>query len=183
MGLFPLIDLPSLPAGGQGARQLYREVAWDYQANRPIWRGGEPVYITGAPAVQVWAWKALQTEMGMHDVFTRDYGLGIRSELMGKPYTQTVQRSEAIRYVKQALMINPYITDVTAVEVSFAGSELSVDCTIRTVYGEVAVSAGRAVVKSGPPYIPEDIEPCRHTEMTAAEVARLWDDTASGEER
>lgn len=178
MGLFPLIDLPDLPTVGQGPRQLFREVAWDFKANKPVWRGGEPVYVTGAPAVLVWAWMALQTEMRMHDVFTRDYGLGIRSGLTGKAYTQTVQRAEAIRYVKEALMVNPYITAVTAVEVSFDGSELKVDCSIKTVYGTVPLTAARAQVKGSKPYIPVTPEPCNHVEMTAEEVARLWDETA-----
>ncbi len=174
MGLFPLIDLPSLAAEGQTARPLFREVGWDFKTNRPLWRGGEPVYCTGAQAVLVWAWLALQTELRMHDVFTRDYGLGIRSELMGKPFTQSVQHAEAIRYVKEALMINPYITDVTAVEVSFHGSELTVECTIKTVYGEVALSAERSTVTAARPVNPTPPDPCNHEEMTAEEIARMW---------
>ena len=75
----------------------------------------------------------------MYDIYTWDHGLGIRSELIGKPYTASVQQSEAVRYVKEALMVNPYITEVSAVEVSCAGSKLTVSCKINTVYGEVSV--------------------------------------------
>lgn len=139
MALFPLIELPSVEDGSGTGRKLFREVAWDFRENKPIWRGGEPVYITGAPAVLVWAWNTLQTEKRMYDIYTWNHGLGIRSELIGKPYTASVQQSEAVRYVKEALMVNPYITEVSAVEVSFAGSELTVSCRINTVYGEVSV--------------------------------------------
>ena len=37
------------------------------------------------------------------------------------------------------LMINPYITDVTNVAVSFADGKLSISCTIKTIYGEVTI--------------------------------------------
>ena len=143
MALFPLIELPRLEDGSGTGRKLFREVAWDFRENRPIWRGGEPVYVTGAPAVLVWAWNTIQTEKRMHDIFTWNHGLGIRSELIGKPYTAAIQQSEAVRYVKEALMVNPYITEVTAVEVAFAGAELAVSCRINTVYGEVSVDGCR----------------------------------------
>ena len=59
MALFPLIELPSVEDSSGTGRKLFREVAWDFRENKPIWRGGEPVYITGAPAVLVWAWNTL----------------------------------------------------------------------------------------------------------------------------
>lgn len=117
---------------------LFREPAWDLKRNVPIWRGGEPVYVTGASAVLVWAWNTLHTERGLHDVYTRDYGLGIR-ELTGRAYTKDVRQSEAVRYVREALLVNPYITAVEAVSVDFSGSELTVSCRIRSIYGEVNV--------------------------------------------
>lgn len=138
MALFPLIKLPELPAKG-GGMPLFREVAWDFSSNTPIWRGGEPVYCTGAAAVLVWAWNTLHAEKGLHDVFTRDYGLGIREGLTGKPYTEEVRQSEAVRYVREALLVLPYITAVEEVEVLFEGSTLTVTCRIQTIYGEVNV--------------------------------------------
>lgn len=138
MALFPLISLPELTYKG-GRMPLFREVAWDFKKNVPIWRGGEPVYCTGSAAVQVWAWNTLHAEKGLHDVFTRDHGLGIREGLTGKAYTEEVRQSEAIRYVREALMVNPYITAVEAVEVLFNESTLTVNCKLQTIYGEVNV--------------------------------------------
>lgn len=139
MALFPLIELPQT-TGTKGQRMpLFREVAWDFKENRPIWRGGEPVYITGGPAVLVWAWNALHNPRGLHDVFTRDYGLGIQ-ELEGKPYSEEIRRSEAIRYVRQALEVNPYIVQVDAIAVDFSGSVLSLTCQLQTIYGEVEIN-------------------------------------------
>lgn len=137
MALFPLISLPELESGGQRL-PLFREAAWDFQANVPIWRGGEPVYVTGASAVLVWCWNALHTLRGMYDIFTRDYGLGIK-ELVGRPYSEAVRQSEAIRYVREALLVCPYVTAVEAVDIGMEGSLLTISCRVQTVYGEVNV--------------------------------------------
>jgi hypothetical protein len=135
MSLFPLLTAPDLETG-TGGLPLCREVAWDFTANQPIWRGGEPVYVTGASAVLVWAWNALHTTKGLHDVFTRDYGLGIE-ELEGMAYTDAVRQSEAVRYVQECLCTSPYIQSVEKVSIGLEGSTLRLTCQINTIYGEV----------------------------------------------
>ena len=64
---------------------LYQEVDWDFRTNKPVWRGGNPVLVTGARAVLVWAWNALHTTRFAHDVFSTDYGLDGNS-LLGQAY-------------------------------------------------------------------------------------------------
>ena len=117
MSLFPLLSAPERLPAGTGRLPLFREAAWNFQTNRPIWRGGEPVYVTGASAVLVWAWNALHTDKGLHDVLTRDYGLGIRA-LEGQPYTDAVRQSEAVRYVRECLEANPYIQSLYQIRAS-----------------------------------------------------------------
>lgn len=138
--LFPLISAPTetTAATTSATGTLYREVKWDFTANRPVWRNGSPVWVTGAEAVASWVANALWTERGSRDLFTTDYGLELRA-LAGQPFTDAVKQSEAIRYVKECLEINPYITGVRQVEVSFAGDTLAVKCAVDTVYGEVSV--------------------------------------------
>ncbi len=138
MALFPLISLPDIQ-GSDGSRlPLFREAAWDFRANTPIWRGGEPVYVTGASAVLVWCWNTLHTLRGMHDIYTNGFGLGIK-ELTGRAYTEDVRQSEAVRYVREALLVCPYVTAVDAVDIGLEGSLLSISCRVQTVYGEVNV--------------------------------------------
>ena len=138
MALFPLINLPEILGKDESRLPLFREAAWNFRDNVPIWRGGEPVYVTGASAVLVWCWNTLHTLRGMHDIYTADFGLGIR-ELTGKAYTETVRQSEAIRYVKEALLVCPYVTAVDAVDIGMEGSMLTISCKIQSVYGEVNV--------------------------------------------
>ena len=117
---------------------LFRETDWDFNANCPVWRGGNPVFVTGARAVLVWAWNALHTERFTHDVFSADYGPDFTG-LIGQPYTEEVRQSEAIRIVRETLMVNPYITAVTQVSAVFHNSVLTLSCKLTTIYGEVSI--------------------------------------------
>ena len=138
MSLFPLIDQPDDGELIGTSLPLYRETDWDFKTNRPVWRGGNPVFVTGARAVLVWAWNALHTERFSHDVFSYDYGPDF-SGLLGRPYTDEVRQSEAIRIVRETLMVNPYITAVTQVSVSFQESVLTLGFKLTTIYGEVSI--------------------------------------------
>ena len=94
--------------------------------------------VTGTRAVLVWAWNALHTERFAHDVFSGDYGPDF-SALRGQPYTEEIRAAEAIRIVRETLMINPYITDVTQVSAEFSGSTLALRLYKTTIYGEVGI--------------------------------------------
>ena len=138
MSLFPLIDRPDDGLLAAAELPLYRETDWNFQTNEPVWRGGDPVMVTGTRAVLVWAWNALHTERFAHDVFSGDYGPDF-SALRGQPYTEEVRAAEAIRIVRETLMINPYITDVTQVSAEFSGSTLALRFKLTTIYGEVGI--------------------------------------------
>ena len=138
MSLFPLIDRPDDGVLAAAELPLYRETDWNFQTNEPVWRGGDPVMVTGTRAVLVWAWNALHTERFAHDVFSGDYGPDF-SALRGQPYTEEIRAAEAIRIVRETLMINPYITDVTQVSAEFSGSTLALRFKLTTIYGEVGI--------------------------------------------
>lgn len=115
--LFPMIQ----PQAWEGGREpaLCVEIGWDYAANpaafsaRGAGRGAGP----GRP-VLVWAWKALHTERFRYEIYTWAYGSELES-LIGQPYTGELKRAEAIRYVREALLINPYIRSVDDISVTF----------------------------------------------------------------
>ncbi len=115
---------------------MYKEVAWDYENNKPIYRNGSPLITEGAEAVLVWAWKALHVERYTYDIYTWNYGNEIES-LIGQSFTNELKIAEAIRYVREALLINPYIESVENVRVEFDEDKLTIECKIITIYGEV----------------------------------------------
>ena len=139
MSLFPLISEPDVgELVSTEELPLYREVDWNFQTNKPVWRGGNPVFVTGARAVLVWAWNALHTPRFAHDVFSADYGLD-GNALLGQAYSEEVRQSEAIRIVRETLQLNPYITSVSQVSVSFEDSVLHLSFKLTTIYGEVTI--------------------------------------------
>lgn len=136
--LFPIIQ-PEAEPTVQEKLPLCREVAWDFARGIPVYAGGRPVEVTGVEAVKVWIWKALKTARFHHDIYTWDYGCEAES-LIGKAFTAQVKESEAVRYVREALAPNPYITDVRQVDVSFQGTKLTISCQVSTIYGEAEVA-------------------------------------------
>ncbi|MBU5231286.1 DUF2634 domain-containing protein, partial [Intestinimonas butyriciproducens] len=78
--LFPVVQPEAVQTGT--ALPLCREVKWDYDGNRPVFRNGEPETVEGAEAVRVWAWLALHTTRFRHEIYSRAYGTELEN-LMG----------------------------------------------------------------------------------------------------
>ena len=89
MSIFPMIQPAAETASGTQTLPLCREVAWDFVNNIPVFRGGEPVVVTGKEAVKVWAWKALHTVRYRFEIYSRDYGSEFE-ELVGQAYNHTL---------------------------------------------------------------------------------------------
>ena len=134
--------LPELSPEGtapqtESALPLYWDVRWDAKKNIPAWVGGTPMIVSGLAAVEGWICRTLQVVRQSSDVFSADYGCDITS-LVGQPLSQEVRSSEAIRLVRECLMINPYILGVTQIAIDLTGSVCRITCSINTVYGEVS---------------------------------------------
>lgn len=138
MSIFPMIQPPQETEAA--ALPLCREAAWDYKKNVPIWRRGEPVIVTGKEAVKGWIFKTILTPRFQYEIYTWAYGSEFES-LIGQAYTPALKQSECARYLRECLLINPYITSVTNIETDFQGSTLTVSCVAHTIYGEVTVNA------------------------------------------
>lgn len=138
MNIFPMIQPEAVEV--KTSLPLCKETDWDFERNVPIYKNGSPSIVTGKRAVLVWAWKALHTKRYKYDIYTWNYGNEIES-LVGQSFTNELKQSEAIRYVKECLLVNPYIKDVTDVLVTFNESRISISCKIITIYGEVDIDA------------------------------------------
>lgn len=110
--LFPIFQTTA-PEGTAQALPLYWDVDMDYDKGVPRFSGGEPVLASGLEAVKGWAWRALHTERYRWSPFSWDYGCELES-LVGQPYRADTRLSEAVRYVREALTVCPYITGAAA---------------------------------------------------------------------
>lgn len=133
MSLFPLFSLPA--ASGTEELPLFTDVAMDYDAGTPRWESGNPVTVTGLEAVKSWAWRAVATARYRWPIFDWSYGCELEA-LVGQPYQEGTKRSEAARYIQDALLVCPYITAVSVTNVTFSGSVFHMDVEVSTVYGK-----------------------------------------------
>ena len=62
-----------------------------------------------------------------------------QESLVGQPYRADTRLSEAVRYVREALTVCPYITGAAAEVVGFDGSTLRMRVSLTTVYGEASI--------------------------------------------
>ena len=136
MSLFPMYTLPQQGQGGP--LPLYTDVLMDYEAGRSVWSGGNPVIVTGLEAVKGWAWRAIDTVRYQYSVFSWSFGCELES-LVGHPYRADTKRAEAERYVREALVVSPYIRRAEVLEVSFSGSTLHLSVSLDTVYGRARI--------------------------------------------
>lgn len=130
--LFPSLDTTAAAVTAQSL-PLYREVAWDFKADRPVFQNGEPVIAEGSAAVEVWAWHALQVPRYHHPYESFGYGCELE-RLRGQLYTAETKEAEAARYIQEALLASPYIRQVSVRDVSSAGDRLSFTVSYTDVY-------------------------------------------------
>ena len=137
MSLFPFISNVD-EVKVDNSFPLYKEVAWDFEKDIPIIQNGDFKIVEGNNAIKVWAYKALLTPRYNYSIYSWDYGSELM-DLVGKAYTQSLTKEEAKRYIKEALLINPYILEVNVVDTSFNNGILSADIKLLTIYGESEV--------------------------------------------
>ena len=139
MSLFPFISNNVDEVKVDNSFPLYKEVAWDFEKDTPILENGDFKIVEGNNAIKVWVYKALLTPRYNYSIYSWNYGSELM-DLIGKAYTPSLTKEEAKRYIKEALLINPYILEVNISEIDFKDSVLSADIKIVTIYGESEVT-------------------------------------------
>ncbi|MDF2923179.1 MAG: phage protein [Paenibacillaceae bacterium] len=134
-GIFPFLNAPGVGSVKKDL-PMFREYAWDYEENGMQLVNGTPVILEGNEALRVWIYKALQTARYRHLGYTRSYGSELE-KLIGSSYTLGATQIEVERYVREALLVNPYIRSVPQVKALLDGERLTGYVIVETVYGEV----------------------------------------------
>ena len=137
MSLFPFISNTD-EVKVDNSLPMYNEIAWDFKRNVPIIQNGDFKIVEGNEAIKVWVYKALLVPRYNYSIYSWNYGSELM-DLIGKAYTPQLTKSEAKRYIEEALKINPYILDVNVIDTDFKDSVLSANVKITTIYGESEV--------------------------------------------
>lgn len=142
MSIFPFMNIEDIESNIENSIDelpMYYEVGWDYLKDEPLIENNEFVIVEGNEAIKVWIYKAIKTVRYQYPIYSWDYGCEI-SSLVGQKYTKGLTKSEAERYIKEAILINPYITDVKIIDIDFSEDILSVSIQVDTIYWEVNVN-------------------------------------------
>ena len=138
--IFPFIGVPEdyiLPKTEE--LPIFREVAWDFEKDEPILEKGDFKIIEKKEALKVWIYKCIKTNRYEHEIYSLEYGTEL-SELIGQKYTKGLTESEASRFIKEALLINPYILEVNVKSANFNRDILIANVKVSTIYGEVEIN-------------------------------------------
>lgn len=117
------------------------ELAWDFNKNDYIIEDstGEFKIVKGKEALMVWIYMVIKTTRYEHEIYSWGYGTSL-IDLIGQKFTKGLTESEAFRYVKEALLVSPYILDVRNNGVKFNGDTVEISIIVESVYGEVSVN-------------------------------------------
>ena len=142
MSIFPFMnndEIENTIDNSNNDLPMYYEVGWDFLKDKPIIKNNEFIIVEGKEAIKVWIYKAIKTVRYQYPIYSWDYGCEINS-LIGQNYTKGLTKSESERYIKEAILINPYITDVKIIDINSSKDILSVSIQVDTIYGEVNVN-------------------------------------------
>ena len=137
MSLFPFISPPEVE-NLYPEYPLYRECAWDFKTDQAIFEDGSPKIVTGNEGIKVWVYKAIKTTRYHYEIYTWNYGCEIES-LLGKGFQFGFIESETKRFVREALSVNPYITYIAKIDVTFEKDTLRVYVELETIYGSLNI--------------------------------------------
>lgn len=140
MSIFPDIALTAVPASAREITELplFQEYAYNFEANELKLRNGATYLVNENDALQIWVYKALYTNRYRYIAYTRDFGVEFWS-MVGSSNSSDIVKSELQRYIIEALMVNPYLLELSRFEMDAAGSNLAVGFDCLTVYGMMRI--------------------------------------------
>lgn len=138
MSIFPFIDPEALAASQDSALPMFREYAYDYENNRLLLRDGQTYLVEGNEALRIWIFKVLETERFRYAAYDSNYG-NETDTLIGK-VNSSVILPELKRFIIEALMVNPYIEELSNFQFEQSGSGVRADFDCATVYGKEQIT-------------------------------------------
>lgn len=131
--IFP--DWGTLPPEAEQAAPLLTEWAVDWERGSFAPRGGRFYTVSGLEALKIWVARALRPESRrfLYTAWSWDYGNELE-ELLGGCVDQGILESRLRQYIREALLVSPYISAVDGFSFSRKGSVVTADFTVHSVY-------------------------------------------------
>ncbi|WP_196591303.1 DUF2634 domain-containing protein [Pectinatus frisingensis] len=118
----------------------YTEYAWDFANDRFMYNMGQHKIVTENEALKVWIYKTLKTERWRYLAYDNAYGIELE-KFIGTHTNNSDSAGEIEQYIKEALLINPYIKSIDKIQAGINNDELSYDIYLTTIYGALNVKS------------------------------------------
>lgn len=119
---------------------VFQEFAWDFDHDCFLFENGTHKIVTKNEAIQVWIYKALKTERWRYLAYDNSYGIELEP-FIGDYANSEYNATQIEQYIKETLLINPYITSIDSIEATIDGDSLSCTIALTTVYGSMVASS------------------------------------------
>ena len=139
MSIFPFITPEAAVEEQTNELPMFREYAFDYENNRLLLRNEQTYLVEGNEALRIWIVKALVTERFRYAAYDTDYGSEVDT-LIGGQMNSDIAMSELKRFIIEALMVNPYIVELSNFQFAQSGSGVTVEFDCTTVYGHEPIT-------------------------------------------
>lgn len=134
MSVFPFtVDVPELEDKDEEL-PVFRELAYDYEQNCLLRKGGRPYLVEKDEALQIWIYKALKTKRFAWPAYTHTYGSEIE-DVIGISNDPDIIDSEIRRYITETLMVNPYLQELSDFSFEHEKDVVTVGFAVTTIYG------------------------------------------------
>lgn len=111
----------------------YKEWAYDLKKNEFLTRNGAYYLVSKNEALKIWIEKALNTKRYIYEAYTPKFGSELEN-VIGISFNKEVIKSEIERYIKEALLVNPYIKDVYDFSINIDKSMACVKFNVESLY-------------------------------------------------
>lgn len=134
--IFPDVTVTTLVLEASTQPLSYgRELAFDFAVGEFIREGGKIKVLEGVEALKMWVEKAIRTPRYRIPIYTNSYGCEIE-DLLSLDIPSAVFKSEVIRVITEALMVNPCIKMVDNFVLERGSDRLRITLRITSIFGE-----------------------------------------------
>lgn len=120
------------------ALPTFTEYAWDFGHDCFIFENGKHKIVIENEALKVWIYKTLKTERWRYRAYDGAYGIELE-QFIGRSTNNADSSAEVERYVKEALLTNPYIKSIDNVAFANESDVLDFEVSLTTIYGSLIV--------------------------------------------
>lgn len=136
----PFVTGSSITASDTASLPTFKEYAWDFTKDTFIWINGKHKIVTENEALKVWIYKTLKTERWRYAAYDNCYGIELE-QFIGASTNNKPNSIVIEQYIKEALLINPYIKSIDSIQAAIEDDSLSYKIALTTIYGTLITSS------------------------------------------